>query len=553
MARFTRRVRAAAVVALLAAACVPHAPSPVDAIGPIDAAPPSTSWVRAGTILPRDASDGASRHWGIGAETMDRAYTRYESWAPYAPALGVTRARVQGGWARTEAMTKGTYNFTWLDPPVRGLAAAGVQPWLQLSYGNPLYGPLAGDPTTTSIQPRILDSPDVSAAWAGWVSAMCHRYGDVVDTWEVWNEPSLHEPNVTAYGALVLSTARTLRACQPQARVFVQIAGNVSFAADTLAYVVKHGGGTAALDLVAGVTFHPYESDPDNEYTKGVLTHLNDTITAFASHLVPVQGESGAPSQPGGHGALASGHWNETSQAKWALRRMLGDVAHGLTWTSLFSIADMCYIDKGKLNVNHKGLLLVNCTAEGFPVLRPKQAYYSVQALTAVFGANTDVMSSVGAKRLYVRGSDGRNHSVFVAPYVARAKGDTAGSAPCDSSAVAAGSVVAPAGGGTLMAVWVDGDDMPSGNATLTNAPTFATQDIVPATVGFSSDVVLVDLRLGAVLEHTSYNRSGGTVMAAGAGLPARVPLYDSPVVLADLAALPPWKPNPTVRARAPT
>ena len=41
---------------------------------------------------------------------------------------------------------------------------------------------------------------------------------------------------------------------------------------------------------------------------------------------------------------------------------MLSDWAHGIRWTSVFSIADMCYGTPESPDVNHKGLLLVNCT-----------------------------------------------------------------------------------------------------------------------------------------------------------------------------------------------
>ena len=112
------------------------------------------------------------------------------TWArrSYAAALGVRRARLQGGWARTEQI-KGVYNFSWLDEAVFGLDQAGIRPWLQISYGNTLYGPAAGDSSAGSCLPRIWDPgyPEVARAWTSWVNATVRRYKNVTDTWEVWN------------------------------------------------------------------------------------------------------------------------------------------------------------------------------------------------------------------------------------------------------------------------------------------------------------------------------------------------------------------------------
>lgn len=146
----------------------------------------------AGHLLPRASNSTnpapMSRAFGIGAETMDRGYTSYSSWSSYAASLGVRRARLQAGWARTE-QARGVYNFSWLDEAVFGLAAAGIEPWLQTSYGNPLYGPEAGDSSAASRLPRVWDSsqPLVAAAWASWVNATVHRYKNVTTTWELWN------------------------------------------------------------------------------------------------------------------------------------------------------------------------------------------------------------------------------------------------------------------------------------------------------------------------------------------------------------------------------
>ena len=69
------------------------------------------------------------------------------------------------------------YNWAWLDEPVFGLAAMGVKPWLELSYGNSHYegggtnGPGASVPNSTV----------ALTAWAAWVTAVAERYANVTD------------------------------------------------------------------------------------------------------------------------------------------------------------------------------------------------------------------------------------------------------------------------------------------------------------------------------------------------------------------------------------
>ena len=49
----------------------------------------------AGTIKPKHALDINNSHFSVGAETMDRGYTTYESWQQYLGPLGVKHARIQ--------------------------------------------------------------------------------------------------------------------------------------------------------------------------------------------------------------------------------------------------------------------------------------------------------------------------------------------------------------------------------------------------------------------------------------------------------------------------
>ena len=88
-----------------------------------------------GELETRPASDIKGSKWSIGCETMDRDYADWDAYKEWLGPLGAKHGRLFSGWAKTE-QEKGKYDFTWLDPQVREMAAMGVKPWLCLSYGN---------------------------------------------------------------------------------------------------------------------------------------------------------------------------------------------------------------------------------------------------------------------------------------------------------------------------------------------------------------------------------------------------------------------------------
>ena len=92
-----------------------------------------------GQLETRLAKDIKSSRWSIGCETLDRDYADWNQYKRFLPELGCTRGRLFSGWAKTE-QKKGEYDFTWLDPQVREMAAMGIKPWICISYGNPVWG-----------------------------------------------------------------------------------------------------------------------------------------------------------------------------------------------------------------------------------------------------------------------------------------------------------------------------------------------------------------------------------------------------------------------------
>ena len=325
------------------------------------------NWNKLGVVKPRHATEITASNWSVGAETMDRDYTIYENWKEYLGPLGVKKARIQAGWAKVEQQ-EGIYHWDWLDEIIFDMPERGVEPWVNLSYGNPVYE--GGG--TTRLMGAAPTSEEALRGWERWVQGMVARYEEVVDEWEIWNEPN-YEIDARDYTELLIRSAETIREIQPDAKILAMALGSgVDYVyADSVLQMVEAQG---KLHLIDEVTFHRHRFDPENYEP---VAKLRQVVEGYASHIEIRQGESGAPSEFRETRALSGYPWTELTQAKWNLRRLLGDLGRGIP-SSLFGIVDMKYPDE----INRKGLLRIS---DDKTVARPKQAYYAVQNLTSIF------------------------------------------------------------------------------------------------------------------------------------------------------------------------
>ena len=322
---------------------------------------PGKGYQRVGTVQARSANQIAGSSWSVGAETMDRDFTVYANWKSYLGPLGAKAARLQSGWAKTEKEI-GKYDWAWMDEIIPDMVAQGVNPWVCLCYGNPIYEGGGG----TGLGGGLPKSDVAKAAWDKYVAAIVERYGKYVDHWEIWNEPA---GDLEVYAELVVRTATIIRKIQPKSQIIVAAWGKVT---PILDYLKAHDG----LKLVNEFTDHPYTYNPDDTYVKRV-PERRALLASYATHFTWRQGENGAPSEGGSFGAIAKYDWTEEKQAKWALRRLLGDLGHDIP-SSYFSICDMQYPSRR----NFKGLLAIN---DDKTVNHPKHAYFAVQRVMSIF------------------------------------------------------------------------------------------------------------------------------------------------------------------------
>lgn len=312
----------------------------------------------------------------VGCETIDRGYADYHKYKNYLDSLGIRKIRLQAGWARTEKI-KGEYDFEWLDSIIDDACDRGLVPWLQTSYGNPVYDGggteyLAGGWPT---------SAEAKAAWDAWVHEMAVRYKGKVHEWEIWNEPDINIEQFKDYGSFVemtIRTAKIIRSVDPDAKIaaFAWAYSTPDIFDDCLRMMQEQD----ALNLIDWVTYHLYRYRPEDiflEYEK-----LKSVLDKYHSNIVLRQGETGAPSAGNLGGALSDYPWTEISQAKWDLRRMIGDKARNIP-TTVFTISDFTYAKTDHIDKkNVKGLLE---TDENMTVTRAKEAFRAIQNLVTLW------------------------------------------------------------------------------------------------------------------------------------------------------------------------
>lgn len=444
-----------------------------------------------GRVAPRHAKEIAASPWSIGAETIDRDFTVYDHFKKYLGPLGAKGVRLQTGWAKCEKV-KGVYAWAWLDAIVDDAVAQGLRPWLELSYGNPIYAG-GGD---TALGGGFPSSPEALAAWDRWCRALVERYKDRVNEWEVWNEPDINRTGTATSGAYVdlfIRTATIVREVQPRGKVWaLALAGNVDYADQFLAGVAAKG----RLDLIDAITFHGYPRNPDDT---AVVDRLRAVMAKHGRTFELRQGETGATSRYQENFALQKIAFTETLQAKWDVRRLLAHRAKDVPM-NLFTISDMHYTQAsnqggpdGVLRMNYKGLLATNPDRS---VAYVKPSYTAAQTVFTLFDGTVQRIEPYASSSTSLR-------ALALTGYRRRSDG------------------------AQLVAYWFN--DAPPAEANGVSLVDLT----LPA--GKFQDPVLVDVRTGTVyaLPRERWSQDGkGVVLRA-------VPVYDSPLLIAERTVVP--------------
>ncbi|MBQ4479489.1 MAG: beta-galactosidase [Victivallales bacterium] len=338
----------------------------------------NTGLTRIGTLKPDPHAIEKGSCWMLGCETLDRDFADFQQYKQYIPALGIPLLRLQAGWAKTEK-DKGNYDFAWLDKIVDDAIALGLKCLLETDYGNPIYEGGGG----TDLAGGFPTSEIALEAWDAWVAALVDHFGDRVKDWAMWNEPDcqkdIRPQNIADFN---IRTAAVIRQHQPDAH----IAGLSFSCANTEAWwywALKQFQDRGAVEWFDTFVYHGYEYNPDDASDHGI--RLTALMKRMGLRPRIRQGENGCPSEPTEKFALNNYPWTELTQAKWDLRRYIGDFCTGIP-SSVFTICDFNHIGR---QINRKGLLMAD---ENHQVIRPKLAYWAIRNMTTLFNDGLTVL-----------------------------------------------------------------------------------------------------------------------------------------------------------------
>ena len=322
------------------------------------------------TVSAKEA--GENGYWSVGCETLDRDYGDFQEYRAYLGELGVTSARIQSGWAKCE-QKKGRYDFAWLDAIVDGMLEEGVRPWMNLGYGNPLYG------AEKSLGSKIFTDSETMDAWLDFVEAIVTRYKGKVLEWEVWNEPNLGEnkTNYDVYAVLLSNTVEVIKRVEPDAVIigFGLSRMPLEYTGKVLDLLKERN----QLDMLDYISFHPYYENPDDAATG--IEALMELVHSYSPDIKLFQGECGCPAVLEWAHALRYNEWSEYSQAKWVARRMAFDWTHGIR-SSIFTIVDLQYPNMQQ----SFGLMRTNLFKE---VVYKRPSFHTVQHFASLFTDRT--------------------------------------------------------------------------------------------------------------------------------------------------------------------
>ena len=264
---------------------------------------------------------------------------------------------------------------------------------------------------------------------------------------------------------------------------------------------------TGDVDLFETYIYHGYELAPEISYPK--VAAKRAVLEKYSSKARLRQGENGCPSELIGKFALANTPWSELTQAKWDMRRMLGDLGHGYE-SSVYTMSDFRHHGVSIHSPNNKGLVRANDNRETIAI---KRAYYAVQNVAGLFDASVRLAAAGDAH-------SATNSDITIAFYDYRKAGADGKSRP-------------------LFAFWVCGHTSGKWRDTTVTydrpSDSFTTRPTVIDWNGPAfEEPVWVDLLTGRVY---AFPKEDMLVHSAGVTF-VNVPVYDSPCVLTERAAL---------------
>ena len=293
-----------------------------------------------GKLKTRKAVEIETSPFSVGMEALDRDLFDADRTYAHLANLGVKWARIQPGWMKCEKV-EGVYDFAWLDRVVDNLLKIGVQPWMNLGYGNKLYIPECDHPFGTGWSP--LGTARARTGWCNFIDALTRHYRGRVTRFEIWNEPDGSEyywkpvgkPDPAGVAELTELTAGVIRKNLPDAYIIGGVMANPTNL-EFIQGLFDHGIGKA----IDAFSVHFYTKHPETadgmlyDCLKGIVRRYNSKIRIW-------QGEGGAQSSPHGFGACYDSPWTEDFQARMVAKRLVCDLGNDTELANYFHLSDL--------------------------------------------------------------------------------------------------------------------------------------------------------------------------------------------------------------------
>jgi hypothetical protein len=279
--------------------------------------------------------------------------------------------------------------------------AEGIEPWLSISYGNPLYIKCEGK---DGVGNHPMHSEKARDAWKRYVVALVRHFRQRICKYEIWNEGDSNafwKPGVNPqeYVELMRITSEVIREHAPQATVVGGAFANgltvVGF--DLVRQHLEYG----MAEYIDAFSFHHYKTVIELEKPE-LLQKLRAMFAEFGKPDIQLwQGEGGFPSKTSKTQALNNVPVTEEIQAQILLRYVINDMAMGVELSSYFQISDFKFYSFGGIcrEPNYFGVL----TFDQPP--RRKLSYYVLQRLASLFDEDTKLEQS-GVVELYACDSE---------------------------------------------------------------------------------------------------------------------------------------------------
>lgn len=382
-----------------------------------------------GKISFKSASEIGESRLGIGFEKLDRDVFDPNKAYDKVARIGVKKVRIQSGWMKCER-EKGVYDFEWLDRIVEELLSRGLEPWLCLCYGNPLYTPLAKEVYGAVGCPPVQSEEEMNA-WLRYVEATVKHFFGRITLFEIWNEPDCEYSwkhrfgeerdlmqNAYEYGVFARDTACVIRAAAPEAK----ICAFASVGVGGLAFI-NRALSTGLGEVIDYASYHCYSPfDMDRVRT---IRNFRDILDLYNPKIEIIQGESGAQSDSRGSGAMARFAWSREKQTKLLLRMLLQDLYAGVAFTSYFSTMDMIEALNGRvgdrasyLDYGYFGVISADFDEDGRATgeYSEKPSYYALSTLASLFAGKAEAFRFPVAREylpsVRVNGTDCTDNSV---------------------------------------------------------------------------------------------------------------------------------------------